>query len=305
MFKRLTVLFSAILLFPLLTTQAEAKCAAFPNVSWWGKLTHGGVKIYVSQKHGGEWAGYLEKWSRQLANVKTIYGQGNGIKIPSTGVTLKGLQLSDYIDKLSQRVNVNECLSKEKSPAASTTTTKVRKKVIKVTPFGKGVAAYRASDFKIAHDIWLPLANDGNAKAQNALGHLYRKGYGVEPDLAISRRWYSKSAASGDKVGLYSLGDIIRTSAASQDDMAKAIILIKKSANLNYGVAQNALAELLHQGKNLAANDAQAYFWILLAQKNNYKKAQILKDILDKSLSATEKKSQSQRALKWLKKVKK
>ena len=300
MSSRLFILVSAFLLVPLLSAPAQAECGPFPSVSWWGKLTHEGVKAYVAQKHGGDWSGYLDKCSRQLANVRAIYGEGKGIKIPSTGTTIKGMQLSEYISMLAQRVDINECLSKE-----SVGTEKATRKTPKETPFAKGVKAYRAGDFKIAHDIWLPLAEAGDAKAQNALGHLYRKGLGVDADLDISRQWYGKSAAKGDRGALFSLGDIARTTATTKAEMDKAIILIRKSANLNYGGAQFALAEIMHRGKDIKADDGEAYFWVSLALMNKYKNAQALKDILDKSLSADVRKAQSARAQAWLAKLKK
>ncbi|MBL6941601.1 MAG: sel1 repeat family protein [Rhodospirillales bacterium] len=305
MSSRLIIVFSSIMILPLLSSQAEAECPAFPQVSWWGTLTHEGVIGYVNQKHGGDWAGYLEKWSRQLANVRTIYGQGKGIKIPSTGITIKGLQLSDYIDKLAQRVDINLCLSKETEPATVSEESKTSDKKFKITVFGQGVNAYRAGDFKLAREIWLPLAIEGNAKAQNALGHLYRKGLGVVVDLAVSRRWYGKSAAQNDPVGLYSFGDLSRREAKSKAEMATALSLIEKSANLNYAAGQYAMAVIYHQGKEVAADDSEAYFWNLLAQENNYKKAPALMEILDKSVSAIDKDIQSERVKEWLAKLKK
>jgi len=300
MSSRLIILFSSILMLPLLTSQAEAECPGYPQVSWWGSLSHEGVRGYVNQKHGGDWAGYLDKWSRQLATVRTIYGQGKGIKIPSTGVTIKGMQLSDYIGKLAQRVDINRCLSKETGVEIKSKSTKSADKKLKVTPFGQGVNAYRAGDFKTARDIWLPLAIEGNEKAQNALGHLYRKGLGVEVDLAVSRNWYSKSAAQNDPVGLYSFGDLSRREAKTKAEMAKALGLIEQSANLNYAGAQYAMAQIYHQGKEVPADDGEAYFWNLLAQGNKYKKAPALMEILDKSVSDIDKDIQSERAREWL-----
>jgi len=302
---RLIILFSAIVFGPLFASQANAECAPFPQVSWWGKLTHEGVVSYVTQKHGGEWSGYIDKWSRQLASVKIIHSQGKGIKIPSTGVTVKGLQLADYIGKLAQRVEINQCLSKQPGSKKTASTQKTTKKTLKVSEFGKGVNAYRAGEFKTAYEIWLPLANGGNAKAQNALGHLYRSGLGVETDLAISRQWYTKSAVAGDRVGLFSLGDIARSTAKTKGERAKALILIKKAANLNYAAAQYDMASTLQKGQDLPANDAEAYFWVSLALENNYKKAQALKELLAMSLSQAEIQAQSKRVQEWLAKHKK
>jgi TPR repeat protein len=291
--------------FAFVSSNAEAECAAFPQVSWWGKLTHNGVKGYVKQKHGGDWAGYLDKWRRQLANVKTIHGQGKGIKISSSGKTLKGQELGDYIGKLAQRVDINTCLSQEKNDVE--TSTKKKTKVLKkaTTPYGKGVIAYRAGDFKDAHDIWLPVAKDGNPKAQNALGHLYRQGLGVEKNLETSRKWYTKSATRGDSVGQFSLGDIGRENATNKKETIDALRLIMKAALKNYAPAQLALAEVNQSGEGVKANNTEAYFWALLAVKNNYKRAQALFEVTAEALSEEVKKAQSVRADQWLAKHKK
>ncbi len=47
-----------------------------------------------------------------------------------------------------------------------------------------GWYAYTAGDFVMARGEWLPLASDGDARAQFQLGVMYQKGEGVEADAA-------------------------------------------------------------------------------------------------------------------------
>lgn len=42
-----------------------------------------------------------------------------------------------------------------------------------------------------------PLAEQGNAGAQNRLGIMYEKGQGVPQDHAAAVKWYRKAAAQG------------------------------------------------------------------------------------------------------------
>ena len=44
-----------------------------------------------------------------------------------------------------------------------------------------GFDAYQKQDYKTAHKLWLPLAEQGHAKAQYNLGVMYDKGQGVPP----------------------------------------------------------------------------------------------------------------------------
>jgi TPR repeat protein len=290
-----------IFLASVFASQAEAKCTPYPQVAWWGKLSHEGVNGYVNNKHGGAWPGYLDKWQRQHAFVKFIHAKGLGIKIRSTGQTLKGQPLGVYIANLAQRVEINQCLAQQQNGDGKTITRKKTKlKTTTTTPFGKGVIAYRAGDFKAAHDIWLRLAVGGNLKAQNAIGHLYYKGLGVSADLSKSRLWYASSAAHGDPVGQFSVGNIDRNTATTKEEFAKAVSLIEKAAMKNYAMAQFAMSKIHQKGEYGPIDNHKAYFWAILAMKNNYKKAQPLLKHLEQLLSQADKHTQSARAIVWL-----
>ena len=51
-------------------------------------------------------------------------------------------------------------------------------------PFEDGEAAYQRHDYATAMLVWRPLAEHGDAKAQNKLGNMYADGQGVAQDLA-------------------------------------------------------------------------------------------------------------------------
>ena len=57
-----------------------------------------------------------------------------------------------------------------------------------------GRVAYMAGEFNKARDIWLPLAEAGNADAQAWIGSLHANGDGVDVDDAAAFAWYLKSA---------------------------------------------------------------------------------------------------------------
>ncbi len=96
----------------LVSFGASAKCPAFPDVSWWGELNHDGIKQYVKKNHDGKWGLYNAKWEKQLAFLKKTHNKGGGIKTP-LGTVIKGGKLSNYINEVTQRLEVNECLAKE------------------------------------------------------------------------------------------------------------------------------------------------------------------------------------------------
>jgi len=295
-------LFLGVLSAPLLTSPAEAACAAYPQVPWWGKLSHKGVSGYVSHKHGGNWSGYLDKWQRQHAKVKAVHAKGHGIKIKSTGLVLKDAQLNAYIAQLGQRVEINQCLAQEKSSKKNTATrtrTRTKLRINASTPYGDGLNAYKIGDYKTAHAVWLWNARGGDVKSQNAMGHLYRKGLGVEADIAKARQWYARSASAGNPVGRFSLGRLDMQTALTSEEMTKAIEQIERAAMLDYPRAQFALAEIYHKGEAVRADKASAYFWAALAVKNKYAKAKPLLEKIDQSLPEAVRQTQSARVENW------
>ena len=70
--------------------------------------------------------------------------------------------------------------------------------------FDQGLAAYRAGDLDGARRIWLPLAERGDAVAQNNLGAMAdADGPAHDPAEAVS--WYAKAAAGGYTVAQHNL----------------------------------------------------------------------------------------------------
>ncbi len=73
-------------------------------------------------------------------------------------------------------------------------------------PFEDGLAAYKRQDYLTALRLWRPLADHGNAAAQNNLGRMYYAGQGVPQDYAEAVKWYRKAANQGFAPGQQDLG---------------------------------------------------------------------------------------------------
>ena len=65
-------------------------------------------------------------------------------------------------------------------------------------PFGDGLAAAERGDFAAALKFWRPLAEQGDAKLQFAIGLIYYKGHGVPQDDAEAVKWFRLAAEQGD-----------------------------------------------------------------------------------------------------------
>lgn len=65
-------------------------------------------------------------------------------------------------------------------------------------PWEDGMVAYNRGDYVPALKLFRPLAQAGSAKAQNAMGVMYRKGEGVARSSAKAFMWFSLAAKRGD-----------------------------------------------------------------------------------------------------------
>ena len=77
--------------------------------------------------------------------------------------------------------------------------------------FNKGVTAYQAGNYKAALAEWRPLAQAGNARAQNFLGFMYDNGEGVLEDDLEAVKWYRLAAEQGNPKAQYGLGAVSYT----------------------------------------------------------------------------------------------
>lgn len=72
-----------------------------------------------------------------------------------------------------------------------------------------GVDAYNRRDYQTALKIFRPLAEQGDALAQNNLGLMYMRGNGLWLlDYPEALKWYTKSAEQGCSPGMAGLGDM-------------------------------------------------------------------------------------------------
>jgi len=90
---------------------AQAQCAAFPKVAWWGAMSHDRVVRYVNRKHKGDWNRYIAKWEKQLKIMTDIYDRDSTAVIRKRGVSLRGESLGDYISQIVDRISVTRCLA--------------------------------------------------------------------------------------------------------------------------------------------------------------------------------------------------
>ena len=90
--------------------------------------------------------------------------------------------------------------------------------------------ALERQDYKEAHRLILPLAEQGNASAQFNLGWMYYTGQGVPQDYKEAVKWYCLAAEQGYASAQCSLGEMHYGGEGVPQDYAEAIRLWKLAA---------------------------------------------------------------------------
>ncbi|MFT7403938.1 caspase family protein [Zhongshania sp.] len=88
---------------------------------------------------------------------------------------------------------------------------------------GGEYVAYDRADYKTALKVWLPSAEQGDAKAQLSVGEIFEKGLGTDPNYEVAIFWYQKAAEQGNKSALFNLGTLYEQGLGVQKDRLQAI----------------------------------------------------------------------------------
>ena len=91
-------------------------------------------------------------------------------------------------------------------------------------PWEDGMVAYNRGDYVPAVKLFRPLAQAGNAKAQNVMGVMYRKGEGVARNSAKAFMWFSLAAKKGDTQAKVSVQEMAKEMTPAELTQAKEMM---------------------------------------------------------------------------------
>lgn len=148
-----------------------------------------------------------------------------------------------------------------------------------------GEEAYVRGDFQSALEAWRPLAEQGNADAQNMLGYMYRFGEGVEPNYELARKWYRLAADKGNPTAQNNLGVMYRLGLGGDQDFQEAFYWFRRAADQGNGGAQNHLGLMYYKGEGVSPDKVQAYKWAYLAAQQGLDPALQAVSMLEQELT--------------------
>ena len=117
--------------------------------------------------------------------------------------------------------------------------------------FNKGLTAAQSGDFATALKEWKPLAEEGNAVAQNNLGLMYHNGWGVPQDDKEAVYWYRLAVEQG------------------------------------YANAQSNLANRYYYGEGVNKDIVYAHMWKNISASNGFELAKEDLKIIEKEMTSS------------------
>jgi uncharacterized protein len=128
-------------------------------------------------------------------------------------------------------------------------------------PFEDAEAAHGRNDYATALRLWRPLADQGDAKAQYALGFMYDKGQGVPQNHAEAAKWWRLAADQGNTFAQYNLGALYDDGKGVPQNKAEALKLYRLAAEGGNSQAQFNVGVLHFAGVAVPENRVEAAKW--------------------------------------------
>lgn len=134
--------------------------------------------------------------------------------------------------------------------------------------FQNGWEAYVKKDYKTAYELWLPLAEQGDSKAQFFLGFMYDLGFGLQEDDKEAIKWYRLAAEQGDSRAQLFVGFMYDFGQGTPQDDQEAVKWYRLAEEQGYAEAK---ANLLKLAK---ANVSEEIKSLLINAENGVAEAQ-------------------------------
>ena len=121
--------------------------------------------------------------------------------------------------------------------------------------------AHRVGNYKVAIDLFRPLAERGFPSSQFALGYMYDEGQGVRQSDSKAVKWYGRAAEAGHTSAQYNLGLMYEGGKGVPQDYSEAIKWYRRASEKGASVAQSKLGSMYEVGKGVAQNHSKAAKW--------------------------------------------
>ncbi len=139
--------------------------------------------------------------------------------------------------------------------------------VVYAGPLEDGQAAFNRGDYATALRLFRPLAEQGNASAQNALGWMYRQASGVKQDFKEAMKWYRLAAEQGSAQAQYNLGVMYYQGSGVAKDFHEAMKWYRIAAAQGDAQAQYNLGFMYANGQGVPKDLLRGHMWWNIASE--------------------------------------
>jgi len=128
--------------------------------------------------------------------------------------------------------------------------------------YANGYRAFERGDQAAVLQLWAPLAEQGDPRAQFGLGLIYEAGFGgTASDDQAALGWYQRAARLGFSPAQNNLALMYAEGRVVSRDLAQAATLWRQAATAGFGPAQQNLALALANGSGVERNEREAAEW--------------------------------------------
>jgi hypothetical protein len=128
--------------------------------------------------------------------------------------------------------------------------------------------AYSMGDYAKAAQLYLPLAKQGQVKAQLSLGVMYYLGQGVEKNDQDATKWFELAAGQGQALAEDILGETYDKGRGVPKDYSKAVNWYRLAAEQGDAIGQYNLGIMYAREMGVPQDYVRGYMWIYLSGQN-------------------------------------
>ena len=166
------------------------------------------------------------------------------------------------------------------------------------------LAAEARHDYATELKLLRPLAEQGNALAQQRLGTMYFsgpvvQGVGIRRDYAEAARWFRRAAVQGNALAQIGLGLLYAKGEGVSQNYAEAFRWFRNAAEQGHAVAQATLGAMYAEGLGVPRDYVQAYMWLSLAASGGNNEAAQSRQRLENLMTAEQIAEAKQLTVAW------
>ena len=156
--------------------------------------------------------------------------------------------------------------------------------------YDDGVAAHGKEDYATAIARFTDAAEQGNDRAQYALGTMYHDGDGVPRDHEAAAYWYTKAAQRGNIQAQQWLCIMHREAMGVPRDYAESLYWCHRAADKGSSAAQFSVGQYYFDGLGYGfkRDYVRAYIWFSRASSQGYEDARYMIERLEDEMTPLE-----------------